>query len=49
MYDYLYARLDAVTTGAAVTKLVLVSPDSQGLYTLSDTDLRDVDDLILQY
>ncbi len=49
VYDYLYGRLDAVTTGATVTKLVLVSPDSQGLYTLSDTDLRDVDDLILQY
>ncbi len=49
VYDYLYGRLDAVTTGGAVTKLVLVSPDSQGLYALSDTDLRDVDDLILQY
>ncbi len=49
VYDYLYGRLDAVTTGAAVTKLVLVSPDSQGRYALSDTDRRDVDDLILQY
>lgn len=49
VYDYLYARLDAVTTGAAVTKLVLVSPDGQGLYTLSETDLQDIDDLILAY
>lgn len=49
VYDYLYARLDNITTGSAVTKLVLVSPDSQGLYTLSTTDLQDVDDLILQY
>lgn len=49
VYDYLYARLDAVTTGGAVTKLVLVSPDSEGLYTLSATDLQDIDDLILQY
>ncbi len=49
VYDYLYGRLDAVTTGAAVTKLVLVSPDGQGRYALSDTDRRDVDDLILQY
>lgn len=49
VYDYLYPRLDAVTTGGAVTKLVLVSPDSQGRYTLSATDLQDVDDLILQY
>lgn len=49
VYDYLYARLDAITTGEAVTKLALVSPDSQGLYTLSATDLQDIDDLILQY
>lgn len=49
VYDYLYARLDAVTTGAAVTKLALVSPDGQGLYTLSATDLQDIDDLILAY
>lgn len=49
VYDYLYARLDAVTTGSAVTKLVLVSPDGQGLYTLSATDLQDIDDLILEY
>lgn len=49
VYDYLYPRLDAVTTGAVVTKLVLVSPDSHGRYTISATDLQDVDDLILQY
>lgn len=49
VYDYLYPRLDNITTGPAVTKLVLVSPDSDGLYTLSATDLQDVDDLILQY
>lgn len=49
VYDYLSLRLDNITTGSAVTKLVLVSPDSQGLYTLSATDLQDVDDLILQY
>ena len=49
VYDYLYTRLDHITTGPAVTLLVLVSPDSQGLYTLSATDLQNVDDLILQY
>lgn len=49
VYDYLYPRLDAVTTGPSVTKLVLVSPDSQGRYTLSATDLQDLDDLVLQY
>ena len=49
VYDYLYARLDAVTTGAAVTKLVLVSADGDGIYTLQTSDLQDVDDLILQY
>lgn len=49
VYDYLYPRLDNITTGPAVTKLVLVSPDSDGLYTLSANDLQDVDDLILQY
>lgn len=49
VYDYLYPRLDNITTGPAVTKLVLVSPDSDGLYTLSATDLQDVDDLVLQY
>lgn len=49
VYDYLYGRLDAVTTGGAVTRLVLVSPDNEGKYALSDTDLRDLDDLILQY
>ncbi len=49
MYDYLYARLDAVTTGAQVTKLLLVAPNSQGLYTISPTDLQDLDDVILQY
>lgn len=49
VYDYLYARLDAVTTGPAVTKLVLVSADGDGIYTLQESDLQDVDDLILQY
>lgn len=49
VYDYLYPRLDAITTGSAETKLVLVVPDHQGLYTLSATDLQDVDDLILRY
>lgn len=49
VYDYLYARLDAVTTGPAVTKLVLVTPDTAGHYTLSPTDFQDVDDLVLQY
>lgn len=49
VYDYLYPRLDAITTGPAVTKLLLVSPDSQGLYTISATDLQDLDDLVLQY
>lgn len=49
VYDYLYARLDAITTGTAVTKLVLVSPDNTGNYTLSPTDFQDIDDLILQY
>lgn len=49
VYDYLYPRLDNVTTGSAVTILVLVSPDSQGRYALSATDLQNVDDLILQY
>lgn len=49
VYDYLYARLDAVTTGPAVTKLVLVTPDRSGVYTLSPTDFQDLDDLILQY
>lgn len=49
VYDYLYARLDAVTTGAPVTKLVLVSPDSEGKYALSATDFRDLDDNILLY
>ncbi len=49
VYDYLYARLDAVTTGAQVTKLLLVAPNSQGLYTISPTDLQDLDDVILQY
>lgn len=49
VYDYLYARLDAITTGAAVTKLVLVTPDKSGAYTLSPTDFQDIDDLILQY
>lgn len=49
VYDYLYPRLSAVTTGSAVTKLVLLSPDGHGLYTLSSSDLRDIDDLILQY
>lgn len=49
VYDYLYARLDAVTTGPAVTKLVLVTPDTAGTYTLSPTDFQDIDDLILQY
>lgn len=49
VYDYLYARLDAVTTGAAVTKLVLVTPDSSGVYALSPTDFQDIDDLVLQY
>ncbi len=49
VYDYLYARLDNITTDPAVTKLVLLTPDSQGLYTLSPTDLQDVDDLILRY
>lgn len=49
VYDYLYARLDAITTGPAVTKLVLVTPGSGGDYTLSATDFQDLDDLILQY
>lgn len=49
VYDYLYPRLDAIPTDAAVTKLVLVTPDSQGLYTLSATDLQDVDDWVLKY
>ena len=49
VYDYLYARLDAITTGPSVTLLVLVTPDSQGRYTLSATDLQNIDDLILQY
>lgn len=49
VYDYLYARLDAVTTGPAVTKLVLVSADAAGVYSLQPSDLRDIDDLILQY
>ncbi len=49
VYDYLYARLDAVTTGPAVTKLVLVSADTSGVYSLQASDLRDIDDLILQY
>lgn len=49
VYDYLFARLDNITTDPAVTKLVLLTPDSQGLYSLSPTDLQDVDDLILRY
>lgn len=49
VYDYLYARLDAVTTAPAVTKLVLVTPDTSGRYSLSPTDLQDIDDLVLQY
>lgn len=49
VYDYLYPRLDAVTTAAAVTKLVLVTPNGTGEYTLSPTDLQDIDDLVLQY
>lgn len=49
VYDYLYLRKDAITTGSAVTKLLLVSPNSQDLYTLSSTDLQDLDDVILQY
>ena len=49
VYDYLYPRLDAVTTGSSVTRLVLVSADQNGLYTLSETDLQGLDDLILQY
>lgn len=49
VYDYLYARLDAVTTGAAVTKLALISADKDGLYHFSETDLQEVDGLILQY
>lgn len=49
VYDYLYPRLDAVTTGAPITRLVLVTPDSQGRHTLSPTDLQGLDDLILKY
>lgn len=49
VYDYLYTRLDAVTTGPTVTKLVLVSADGDGIYSLQASDLQDVDDLILQY
>lgn len=49
VYDYLYLRLDAVTTGSPVTLLLLLSPDSHGLYTLSDNDLQSVDLLISQY
>lgn len=49
VYDYLYARLDAVTTGAPVTKLVLVGADKDGFYSLSETDLQEIDNLVLQY
>lgn len=49
VYDYLYPRLSAVTTGTAVTKLLLVSPNGQGYYTVSATDLQDLDDRILAY
>ncbi len=49
VYDYLYARLDAITTGPAVPKLALVTPDRTGVYTLSPNDFQDIDDLILQY
>lgn len=49
VYDYLYARLDAITTGSAVTKLCLVSPNPQGYYFLSQTDLQDIDDTVLAY
>ena len=49
VYDYLYTRLDAITTGASVTRLVLVSADANGLYSLSETDLQGLDDLILKY
>ncbi len=49
VYDYLYLRKDAITNGAAVVKLLLVSPNSNGLYTVSQTDRQDLDDVILQY
>lgn len=49
VYDDLYGRLDAITTGTAVTKLVLVSANTQGYYSLSATDFRDVDDEVLRY
>lgn len=49
VYEDLYGRLDAITTSTAVTKLTLVSANSQGYYTLSATDFRDVDDQILRY
>ena len=49
VYDYLYARLDAITTGTEVTKLVLVTPTNGGQYTLSPTDFQDLDDFILLY
>lgn len=49
VYDHLYARLDAITTGSAVTKLVLVAPDGNNNYSISATDLQDIDDLVLQY
>lgn len=49
VYDFLYPRLSAVTTGVPVTKLVLVSPNGQGFYSASTTDLQDLDDRILAY
>ena len=49
VYDYLYPRLDAITTGPSVTRLVLVSADATGVYSLSANDLQGLDDLILQY
>lgn len=49
VYDDLYGRLDSITTASAVTKLTLVSANSQGYYSLSATDFQDVDDEILRY
>lgn len=49
VYNDLYGRLDSITTGSSVTKLTLVSANTQGYYSLSATDFRDIDDEILRY
>lgn len=49
VYDDLSDRLGAATTATAVTKLTLVSANAQGVYSLSATDFRDIDDEILRY